>query len=127
MWVVSLARRWFTWVRTPTSQIQEKSTADVACRELTLSQLQRTCEAILFWSLDKSVFRKQLKDARYLVPTGRGTAATNAVVQSEGGFYLALSDHIGSCGTLRVAPCHPDMRSGLTAPSGTLPKFVNGG
>lgn len=42
-------------------------------REFTLTQLQRTCEAILNRPLDKSVFRRQLKDVRELVPTGKMT------------------------------------------------------
>ena len=41
--------------------------------EFTLTQLQRTCEAILQRPLDKSVFRRQLKDSADLVPTGRMT------------------------------------------------------
>lgn len=68
-----LSWRWLARVSTPTRRIQGKSTTDLAFGELTLSQLQCTCEAILFRPLDKSVFRKQLKDARYSVPTGRMT------------------------------------------------------
>lgn len=41
--------------------------------EFTLTQLQRTCEAILHRPLDKSVFRRQLKDVRDLMPTGKMT------------------------------------------------------
>ena len=42
-------------------------------QEFTLTQLQHTCEAILNRPLDKSVFRRQLRDARDLVATGKMT------------------------------------------------------
>ncbi len=42
-------------------------------QEFTLTQLQRTCEAILRRDLDKSVFRRRLMDSADLVDTGRLT------------------------------------------------------
>ncbi len=61
--------------------------------KFTLTDLQRTCEAILGWELDKSVFRRRLKGSEDLVELGefeRGAKRPAQLWKAKEGFEFGV-------------------------------------